>query len=451
MDGDAGCSTDTYRYYSQSYSTDLGVSWSLPRPIPGAGCARPRLMLMEPHGPLLLSGGRLCVENTTGIFLWVNADGLAGLNGGDDKKIWQRHSIADIHNQFWQGADYYRFDASINDTNAFASLSYTSLIQTSPTSAAVIYNKFFSPYAWPPWPSANFLLRFSFVAGNRVPVLKNGNDDDDNETMASQPGVNGFPPNLYCRSGTLGGGVLATANMTVWDAAQQCNNRSLFGGSCAGWTTHHVYPTSCDPNSTAVFQILFKDSTSLGKPIATAGWTYFRAIRLPPPLPPPPPPPPSPPPPGAVRLSLQAGMPVDPYYFGWDLEGWTDAMYGTSFPFNDTGGVSLTEALSPGVLRYPGGTGSNIWNMTSGRFTMPPKGYSTYGPIAKYDGALPDGLLGAAAYLRGLGGVAKRAVWNLNVYSYTVNETCDEIRMISQLPGQQEPGVLLELGKCSAS
>ena len=126
-------------------------------------------------------------------------------------------------------------------------------------------------------------------------------------------------------------------------------------------------------------------------------------------------------------------------------------MYGTSFPFNDTGGMSLTEALSPGVLRYPGGTGSNIWNMTSGRFIMLPKGYSTYGPIAKYDGTLPDGLLGAAAYLRGLGGVAKRAVWNLNVYSYTVNETCDEIRMISQLPGQQEPGVLLELGKCSAS
>ena len=117
MDGDAGCSTGTYQYYSQSYSTDSGASWSLPRPIPGAGCARPRLMLMAPHGPLLLSGGRLCVENVTGIFLWVNADGLAGLNGGDDKKTWQKHSITEVHNQLWQGADFYRFDASINDTN----------------------------------------------------------------------------------------------------------------------------------------------------------------------------------------------------------------------------------------------------------------------------------------------------------------------------------------------
>ena len=87
--------------------------------------------------------------------------------------------------------------------------------------------------------------------------------------------------------------------------------------------------------------------------------------------------------------------------------------------------------------------------MTSGRFMSAPPGahgYSAYGPIAKFDNALPDGLLGAAAYLQGLGGVAKRAVWNLNVLTYTVNDTCDAIQMISQLPGQQEPGVRLELG-----
>ena len=87
--------------------------------------------------------------------------------------------------------------------------------------------------------------------------------------------------------------------------------------------------------------------------------------------------------------------------------------------------------------------------MTSGHFMSAPPGahgYSAYGPIAKFDNALPDGLLGAAAYLQGLGGVAKRAVWNLNVLTYTVNDTCDAIQMISQLPGQQEPGVRLELG-----
>ena len=169
-------------------------------------------------------------------------------------------------------------------------------------------------------------------------------------------------PNLYCRSGTLGGATLATANLTVWEAALQCNNRSLFGGKCAGWTTQHVYPASCEPNSTRVFAIEFKDRWSLGKPVVAAAWTYFKAIPLhppPPPLPPLPPPPP-PPAPGVVRLSLLPGRPVEPYLFGWDGEGWTDAMFGTSYPYNDTGGMALTEALSPGVLRYPGGTGSNV-------------------------------------------------------------------------------------------
>ena len=273
-------------------------------------------------------------------------------------------------------------------------------------------------------------------------------------------------PNLYCRSGTLGGATLATANLTVWEAALQCNNRSLFDGKCAGWTTQHVYPASCEPNSTRVFAIQFKDRLSLGKPVVAAAWTWFKVSRHdiaavwvaffsrwqryrrwqaiplhppPPPLPPLPPPPP-PPAPGVVRLSLLPGRPVEPYLFGWDGEGWTDAMFGTSYPYSDTGGMALTEALSPGVLRYPGGTGSNvkqqhfpdlsadpnpngsrfqIWNMTSGRFMSAPPGahgYSAYGPIAKFDNALPDGMLGAAAYLQGLGGVAKRAVWNLNVF-----------------------------------
>ena len=56
----------------------------MPRPIHGAGCARPRLLRLEPSGPLLMSGGRLCVENTTGIFLWVNSNAMAALAGGGD-------------------------------------------------------------------------------------------------------------------------------------------------------------------------------------------------------------------------------------------------------------------------------------------------------------------------------------------------------------------------------
>ena len=35
-------------------------------------------------------------------------------------------------------------------------------------------------------------------------------------------------PNLYCRSGTLGGATLATANLTVWEAALQCRSMRFF-------------------------------------------------------------------------------------------------------------------------------------------------------------------------------------------------------------------------------
>ena len=91
QDGDSGCSSGTYRYYYQSYSTDAGSSWTAPRPIHGAGCARPRLLRLEPSGPLLMSGGRLCVENTTGIFLWVNSNAMAALAGGGDGSECTQH------------------------------------------------------------------------------------------------------------------------------------------------------------------------------------------------------------------------------------------------------------------------------------------------------------------------------------------------------------------------
>ena len=53
---------------------------------------------------------------------------------------------------------------------------------------------------------------------------------------------------------------------------------------------------------------------------------------------------------------------------------------------------------------------------------------------------------GRMPFLAGLGGKAKSTVWALNVYSLSTAETCAQIEYISKLPGQQEPGVLLELG-----
>jgi len=83
MDGDGGCGTPsstTYRYYHAAFSTDNSASWSAPKPIEGAGCVLPRLHTL-PGGPLVLTGGRLCVEGMTGVFLWVNADVSGSLLG----------------------------------------------------------------------------------------------------------------------------------------------------------------------------------------------------------------------------------------------------------------------------------------------------------------------------------------------------------------------------------
>eukprot|EP01052_Picozoa_sp_SAG31_P041686 SAG31_NODE_6389_length_2035_cov_1.978306_1_plen_233_part_10 len=75
MDGDSGCSTHSYRYYAAIRSYDLGRTWGPAVPIKGAGCARPRLLKLR-GGPLVLSGGRLCVEDTDDISIWLNHDGM---------------------------------------------------------------------------------------------------------------------------------------------------------------------------------------------------------------------------------------------------------------------------------------------------------------------------------------------------------------------------------------
>lgn len=108
----------------------------------GTGCARPRLKRLpgdegSSSGPLLLTGGRLCVENKTGIFLWVNNDGMAGylssagsgLGSGSGaaaaaSKIaggmsmvpastWERHSITAQHNRLWKGDPAYLFSQMV--------------------------------------------------------------------------------------------------------------------------------------------------------------------------------------------------------------------------------------------------------------------------------------------------------------------------------------------------
>ena len=149
MDGDANCDTGLYRYFYAARSSDGGRSWSKPSPMQGLGCVRPKLLLLN-AGPLLLTGGRLCIENTKDILLWISLDGSA--------RNWTSFSLTYHHNQQWHGDARFLFDALVNDTSAWQSLAYTSLVPLGDNSAAIFYQKFFTP-EWPPWPSATFMMQ----------------------------------------------------------------------------------------------------------------------------------------------------------------------------------------------------------------------------------------------------------------------------------------------------
>ena len=71
----------------ESYSKDAGVSWTKARPMTKdrAGCVWPRLVTLgggAAGGPAatLLSGGRICNEHISGLFLWAN-EGMARAPG----------------------------------------------------------------------------------------------------------------------------------------------------------------------------------------------------------------------------------------------------------------------------------------------------------------------------------------------------------------------------------
>ena len=169
-----------------------------------------------------------------------------------------------------------------------------------------------------------------------------------------------------------------------------------------------------------------------------------------PPSPPAPSPKPHPlPPPGPqqpVFLHIMPGRAVDHNLFGWNLEQWASVL---NLTFSDTAGLALTAALQPGVLRYPGGTNSNIWNTKTGRYVSPlptATGYSRYNEFSEWISWQPEGTFSGAEFLKGLGGKANRVLWDLNVFSMNATEACDQIRYIGALPGQQRRGVYLEFG-----
>ena len=176
MDGDGPCDSGShkanggtggdYRYYASSISTNGGISWSHPRPIAGAGCARPRLLSLGPGKPLLLSGGRLCVENTTDLSLWVNEDGMGGYGqSGSNGPAFVKHSLSFWHNHLWNGgnrsANLFR-PSWINNSADWETLAYTSIMPAGPDSAYIVYQK----YSAPKWGSTSASYMMKVVVNN---------------------------------------------------------------------------------------------------------------------------------------------------------------------------------------------------------------------------------------------------------------------------------------------
>jgi hypothetical protein len=164
-DSDSDCpGAPHYKHYYQTYSRDSGKTWSPPRPIPGAGCVRPKLLKI-PDGPLLLTGGRLCPElepsipqtclptkdGGAGIMLWVNRDGQADLVGTRNGSEWEMHCVTAEHNTHWVGDKQWLYSA---DTRTQA---YNSLVLLEDNSVGLFY-----AHGWTAPPVANFMMRLQF-------------------------------------------------------------------------------------------------------------------------------------------------------------------------------------------------------------------------------------------------------------------------------------------------
>ena len=89
--------------------------------------------------------------------------------------------------------------------------------------------------------------------------------------------------NATCHDGSLGGGILYQANLTIADSVAWC----VASPKCGGFAAQQPFPAAC--NSTAVLAVYFRDHYGAVRPVRAKGWTYW--------IPVPPPPTPAPPPP----------------------------------------------------------------------------------------------------------------------------------------------------------
>jgi hypothetical protein len=110
-----------------------------------------------------------------------------------------------------------------------------------------------------------------------------------------------------CNGGTLAGGNMHAANLTIAAAADWCQSNR----ACRGWTAE----ATC--GSSGMLDVQFKDAWGADRPFAKAGWAYWRPGPPPPPSAPPPPPPPA-----AGSKFLQFSPPVWIGQGEWGTDSW---------------------------------------------------------------------------------------------------------------------------------
>ena len=108
-----------------------------------------------------------------------------------------------------------------------------------------------------------------------------------------------------------------------------------------------------------------------------------------------------------------------------------------NLPFDDAAVLRVAEVLRLGSLRYPGGSTSNEWNLTTGRWV-----HSIHDLYANRTAALPVGTFGPAKYMSGIAGkLVTPPIFDLNVVTDP-----DPASQISYLQSVNVTPAYLELG-----
>ena len=133
LDGEAADPAQDKPYYAARSHTS-GASWTSATPLPGTGCVRPRLLLLETT--LLLAGGRRNYAREPGDILLWESHTLGN--------TWKRYSISAAHNAGVRNATL-SYTHAVNDTSrgpAAETTAYTSLIRIAEHKALLVYDAY---------------------------------------------------------------------------------------------------------------------------------------------------------------------------------------------------------------------------------------------------------------------------------------------------------------------